>query len=196
LRPNELVWNYVVSNYLKGETPMAFDLLYWNGDSTNLPGPFFTWYFRHTYLQNELKQPGKLTCCGVPVDLGKIRVPAYLYGSREDHIVPWKSAYASTQIFSGSCRFVLGASGHIAGVINPPAKKKRNYWVVDTDRYPVDADQWLEMAEDISGSWWPDWMAWLADHSGKKIKAPQQDGSKQYRAIEPAPGSYVRVRAV
>lgn len=196
LRPNELVWNYVVSNYLKGETPMPFDLLYWNGDSTNLPGPFFTWYFRHTYLQNELKQPGKLTCCGVPLDLGKIRVPAYLYGSREDHIVPWKSAYASTQIFKGPSRFVLGASGHIAGVINPPAKKKRNYWVADTDRHPEDADHWLEMAREVPGSWWPDWMAWLAEHSGKKVKAPKQLGGKGHEVIEPAPGSYVKVRAV
>ncbi len=196
LRPNELVWNYVVSNYLKGETPMAFDLLYWNGDSTNLPGPFFTWYFRHTYLQNELKQPGKLTCCGVPIDLGKIHVPAYLYGSREDHIVPWRSAYASTQIFGGPSRFVLGASGHIAGVINPPAKKKRNYWVSDTDRHPKDADQWLEMAHEIPGSWWPDWMDWLAGHSGKKVKAPTQAGGNGYKVLEPAPGSFVRVRAV
>ena len=147
-------------------------------------------------MQNELKQPGKLTCCGVPVDLGKIRVPAYLYGSREDHIVPWKSAYASTQIFKGPSRFVLGASGHIAGVINPPAKKKRNYWVADTDRHPKDPDQWLEMAQEIPGSWWPDWMAWLAEHSGKKVKAPKQAGGNGYEVIEPAPGSYVRVRAV
>lgn len=196
LRPNELVWNYVVSNYLKGETPMAFDLLYWNGDSTNLPGPFFTWYFRYTYLQNELKQPGKLNCCGVPVDLGKIRIPAYLYGSREDHIVPWKSAYASTQIFKGPCRFVLGASGHIAGVINPPAKNKRNYWMAEMDRYPTDAEQWLGQSELIIGSWWPDWAAWLTEHSGKKINAPRQAGGHGYEVIEPAPGSYVRVRAV
>ncbi len=196
LRPNELVWNYVVSNYLKGETPVPFDLLYWNGDSTNLPGPFFTWYFRNMYLENNLRVPKKLVCCGVPVDLGKITAPSFVYSSREDHIVPWKSGYASTQLLGGPCKFVLGASGHIAGVINPPAKKKRNYWVLEADHMPADPHAWFHQATEHPGSWWPEWTAWLASHSGRRVKAPATEGSARYPVIEPAPGSFVKVRAV
>jgi len=127
LRPTDLVWNYVVGNYLKGEAPPPFDLLYWNGDSTNLPGPMYCWYLRHMYLQNELRKPGALTVCGQKVDLGRIKAPVYIYGSREDHIVPWMAAYRSVPLFKGKRRFVLGASGHIAGVINPPAQRKRSH---------------------------------------------------------------------
>jgi polyhydroxyalkanoate synthase len=131
LRPNDLVWNYVQQNYLKGKAPPAFDLLYWNADSTNLPGPMFCWYLRNTYLENSLKEPGKLTVCGVPVDLGKVAAPVFVYGSREDHIVPWEAAFASMSLLNPkdgkSNKFVLGASGHIAGVINPASKNKRSY---------------------------------------------------------------------
>ncbi|MEY4910060.1 MAG: class poly(R)-hydroxyalkanoic acid synthase, partial [Pseudomonadota bacterium] len=155
LRPNDLVWNYVVGNYLKGETPPPFDLLYWNSDSTNLPGAMYCWYLRHTYLQNELKVPGALTVCGEKIDLGAIQAPVYLYASREDHIVPWDSAFQSTRIFKSPRRFVLGASGHIAGVVNPPAKKKRNYWTNETAAESADA--WLETATSHPGSWWTDW---------------------------------------
>ena len=196
LRPNELVWNYVVSNYLKGETPVPFDLLYWNGDSTNLPGPFFTWYFRNMYLENSLRVPKKLVCCGVPVDLRKVNAPSFVYSSREDHIVPWKSGYASTQIFSGPCKFVLGASGHIAGVINPPAKKKRSYWILEGENMPADAETWFHQATEHPGSWWPEWTTWLASHSGRRVKAPASEGSARYPVLEPAPGSFVKVRAV
>lgn len=196
LRPNELVWNYVVSNYLKGETPVAFDLLYWNADSTNLPGPFFTWYFRNTYLENKLCEPNALVCGGVPIDLRKINVPTYLYASREDHIVPWKTAYASSGIFTGKNRFVLGASGHIAGVINPPAKHKRSYWAGPEDRHPKHADQWLAKTTEHAGSWWPDWYEWLAGQSGKKIKAPSAPGNADFAVLESAPGLFVKVRAV
>ena len=128
LRANDLIWPYVVKGYLKGQAPPAFDLLYWNSDDTNLPGPMFCWYLRNTYLENKLREPGGTTQLGEPVDLGSIDVPTFVYASKEDHIVPWKSAYASTQLLSGDVTFVLGASGHIAGVINPPAKNKRNYW--------------------------------------------------------------------
>jgi polyhydroxyalkanoate synthase len=196
LRPNELVWNYVVSNYLKGETPVAFDLLYWNADSTNLPGPFFTWYFRNTYLENKLCEPNALVCGGVPIDLRKINVPTYLYASREDHIVPWQTAYASSGIFTGKNRFVLGASGHIAGVINPPAKHKRSYWVGPDGQHPKHADQWLAKTTEHAGSWWPDWYEWLAGQSGKKIKAPSAPGNADFAVLESAPGSFVKVRAV
>jgi len=193
LRPNDLVWNYVVGNYLKGESPPAFDLLYWNGDATNLPGPMYCWYLRHTYLQDELKQPGKLTVCGEKLDLTSIKAPVFIYASREDHIVPWKAAYASTRIMSGKKRFVLGASGHIAGVINPPAKKKRNYWTNNT--LSGDADAWLAGATEVPGSWWPDWSAWLKPLAGALVAAPKAPGSARYKPIEPAPGRYVRAKA-
>nr|WP_220805905.1 class I poly(R)-hydroxyalkanoic acid synthase [Achromobacter sp. UMC71] len=200
LRPNELVWNYVVGNYLKGQKPPAFDLLFWNGDSTNLPGPFFSWYFRNTYLENNLKVPGRAQAAGLPLDLTRLTMPAYIFGSREDHIVPWVSAYASTQVLRGPQRFVLGASGHIAGVVNPPAKKRRSYWVADNTGnaghpLPGDPNAWLAQAQEKPGSWWPDWASWLAGHSGKQVKARTKSGNARHRPIEPAPGRYVKVRA-
>ena len=193
LRPNDLVWNYVVGNYLKGETPPPFDLLYWNSDSTNLPGPMYCWYLRHLYLQNELRVPGRLITCGEKVDVGAIQAPFYLYASREDHIVPWDAAYRSTQMIKGKKRFVMGASGHIAGVINPPAKGKRNYWT--NDRLVEQAEDWFDAAREHPGSWWTDWSKWLAGHGGKKVAAPKTPGSRQYKAIEPAPGRYVKQKA-
>jgi polyhydroxyalkanoate synthase subunit PhaC len=193
LRPNDLVWNYVVGNYLKGDKPPPFDLLYWNGDSTNLPGPFFCWYLRHTYLQNELRQPGKLKVCGEKIDLAKIKAPVFIYGSREDHIVPWDAAFESTNILKGKLRFVLGASGHIAGVINPPAAKKRSHWV--DGKLGGGAKQWLESAKEVPGSWWTDWAAWLKPHAGKMIPAPKGYGDRQHKAIESAPGRYVKAKA-
>lgn len=200
LRPNELVWNYVVGNYLKGQKPPPFDLLFWNGDSTNLPGPFFSWYFRNTYLENNLKVPGRAQAAGLPLDLTRLTMPTYIFGSREDHIVPWVSAYASTQVLRGPQRFVLGASGHIAGVVNPPAKKRRSYWVADNigdagHPLPGDPNAWLVQAQEKPGSWWPDWTSWLAGHSGKQVKARTKSGNAKYRPIEPAPGRYVKVRA-
>jgi polyhydroxyalkanoate synthase len=193
LRPNELVWNYVVSNYLKGEAPPPFDLLYWNSDGTNLPGPMFCWYLRHTYLQNELKQPGALTVCGERVDLGAIKAPFYLYASREDHIVPWDSAYQSVPLLKGPTRFVLGASGHIAGVINPPAKKKRSHWIGSS--LPASANDWLAQATEHPGSWWTDWADWLKAHAGALKPAPKAFGNRKYRPTEPAPGRYVKQKA-
>ncbi|MBU3561444.1 class I poly(R)-hydroxyalkanoic acid synthase [Polynucleobacter hallstattensis] len=190
LRPNDLVWNYVVENYLKGNSPPPFDLLYWNGDSTNLPGPMYCWYLRHTYLQNELIKPGKLTVCGEKVDLGKITVPAYIYASHDDHIVPWKSAYESTHLLNGKNRFVLGASGHIAGVINPPAKNKRHYF--ENNKLAKTADEWLAAAKDVKGSWWPNYAKWLEEFGGKKVKASKTFGNTRYKKLEAAPGKYVK----
>jgi len=195
LRPNDLVWNYVVGNYLKGETPPPFDLLYWNSDSTNLPGPMFCWYLRNTYHENNLVKPGKLTVCGEKVDLGKIDAPAYIYASREDHIVPWESAYGNTQVLKGKVRFALGASGHIAGVINPPAKGKRSHWLGTTGSLPAQAQEWFDKAKEHPGSWWTDWAAWLKSHAGKQIAAPKAPGNRSYKAIEPAPGRYVKQKA-
>ncbi|SFC32775.1 polyhydroxyalkanoate synthase [Polaromonas sp. OV174] len=198
LRPNDLVWNYVVGNYLKGETPPPFDLLYWNSDATNLPGPFYAWYLRNTYFENNLIQPGKLVVCGEKIDLRQLDMPAYLYGSREDHIVPIGGAYASTQVLTGKKRFVMGASGHIAGVINPPAKNKRSYWTHDKQpggKFPAAHADWLKGATEHPGSWWTDWSAWLKDQAGKQVASPKNYGSRKHPVIEAAPGRYVKVKA-
>ncbi|MDI3381005.1 class I poly(R)-hydroxyalkanoic acid synthase [Xenophilus aerolatus] len=196
LRPNDLVWNYVVGNYLKGETPPPFDLLYWNSDATNLPGPMYCWYLRNTYLEDKLAEPQAVTVCGEKIDLRAIQAPVYIYGSREDHIVPIGGAYASTQILTGKKRFVMGASGHIAGVINPPAKKKRSFWTREDGKLPATHAQWLEGATEHPGSWWTDWDAWLKPHGGKQIPAPKAFGKgTAYKAVEPAPGRYVKAKA-
>ena len=198
LRPNDLVWNYVVGNYLKGETPPPFDLLYWNSDSTNLPGPFYAWYLRNTYFENNMIKPGKLSVCGQKIDLGKLDMPTYLYGSREDHIVPIGGAYATTQHLPGKKRFVMGASGHIAGVINPPAKNKRSYWTNDklpANKFPVAQADWQQSATEHPGSWWTDWSDWLKGHAGKQVAAPKTYGSRSHKAIEAAPGRYVKAKA-
>lgn len=197
LRPKDLIWNYVESNYLKGEDPPPFDLLYWNADSTNLPGPMFCWYLRNLYLKDSLKVANQLQVCGQPVDLGRIDMPAFIYASREDHIVPWTSAYASTAIINrkkpANNRFLLGASGHIAGVINPPEKKKRSYWI--NKQLPAKANDWLANATEHPGSWWPQWAAFLARQGGEEVAAPRRFGNARYKPIEAAPGRYVKAKA-
>ena len=193
LRANDLIWQYVVGNYLKGNTPPAFDLLYWNSDATNLPGPFLAWYLRNMYLENSLRVPGKLEMCGVKADLGRVDMPAFLYASREDHIVPWKTSFQSRTLLGGETTFVLGASGHIAGVINPAKKNKRNYWL--NDSMTANADEWFDTATELPGSWWPVWAKWLKGHGGKEIAARGRLGSATYPAGEPAPGRYVKEKA-
>lgn len=193
LRPNDLVWNYVVGNYLKGDKPPAFDLLYWNSDATNMPGPMYCWYLRNTYLENALREPGALTVCGEKLDLSKIKAPAFIYGSREDHIVPWKGAWESTRILGGKTRFVLGASGHIAGVINPPKAGKRSHWT--NEKPAVSADAWMAGATEHPGSWWTGWSQWLAGFGGGELAAPKGAGGRGFKAIEPAPGRYVQQKA-
>lgn len=191
LRPNELVWNYVVGNYLKGESPPAFDLLYWNSDSTNLAGPMFCTYLRHLYLQNELSSPGRFTSLGEPIDLSAIDVPTYVLCAREDHIVPWKGGYESARALGGDPRFVLAASGHIAGVINPPAKQKRSY-ATGPSIDGLAPDEWLADTETHAGSWWPDWYAWLRPFQGRQVPVPSRPGNARHQPIEPAPGRYVK----
>ena len=196
LRANDLIWNYVVNNYLMGGAPAAFDLLYWNADSTNLPGPMYCSYVRNTYLDNKLCVPGALQNCGVGVDLGKVDRPAFIVATREDHIVPWRAAYRSVQLLGGDKRFVLGASGHIAGVINPPSGNKRSYWSTDASTaFPEDPQAWFELAREERGSWWPLWSQWMEEFKGGTREAPAQTGSAQYPAIEPAPGRYVKQKA-
>ncbi len=193
LRANDLIWPYVVNNYLMGGAPAAFDLLYWNSDSTNLPGPMYCNYVRNTYLENKLRVPGEVESCGVGVDLGKVAQPAFILATREDHIVPWRAAYRSVGLLGGEKKFVLGASGHIAGVINPALGNKRSYWTSDAN--PGEADAWFDQASEARGSWWPQWSRWLEEFKGGKRDAPAQTGNAQYRAIEPAPGRYVKQKA-
>lgn len=193
LRANDLIWPYVVNSYLKGGGPAALDLLYWNSDSTNLPGPMYCSYLRNTYLENRLRVPGALTNCGVPVDLGRVDRPSFILATREDHIVPWRAAYRSLKLLGGEKTFVLGASGHVAGVINPAAKGRRCYWTGGGN--DADPERWLEKAEQRPGSWWRQWSAWLEGFKGGMRPAPARAGSAQYPAIEPAPGRYVKQRA-
>jgi len=193
LRANDLIWQYVVGNYLKGNTPAAFDLLYWNSDSTNLPGPFAAWYLRHLYLENSLRVPGKLAMCGVHADLGKVDMPHFILATREDHIVPWQSSYLGRRHLGGPSTFVLGASGHIAGVVNPAAKNKRSHWI--NDDTTADPDHWLAGATEEKGSWWPRWIDWLKGFGDGEIPARGRLGSSQHPPGEPAPGRYVKEKA-
>jgi len=193
LRANDLIWRYVVESYLKGATPDAFDLLYWDSDSVSLPGPMYCWYTRNAYVENKIREPGATTQCGERIDLSKVKAPMFILASREDHIVPWRSAFRSKDIMGKDARFVLAASGHVAGVINPPARKKRNYWV--NDDLSSDADNWLDRAEEKPGSWWPDWDGWMKGHSSGSVQAPKKLGNDTFGVIEPAPGRYVRQKS-
>ena len=193
LRANDLVWSYVVNNYLKGKQPPAFDLLYWNSDATNLPGPMYAYYLRNTYQDNKLAQPDALKMCGVPVSLKRVKLPTFVFAAREDHIVPWKGGYESARTLGGKVKFVLGASGHIAGTINPASKNKRSYWV--NGEVGADADKWFAQAKEIPGSWWPEWMKWLKPHAGKMVPARKKLGGGLRKPIEPAPGRYAKERA-
>lgn len=192
LRANDLIWFFVVNNYLKGKTPDAFDLLYWNSDSTNLPGCMYAWYLRNTYWEDNLVKPGHLQICGTPLDLTKVDVPTYILAAREDHIVPWHTAYGSLKHLKGDTTFVLAASGHIAGVINPVSKNKRNFWIGGPQE--GSAHDWLAGAESRPGSWWSNWATWLGGRGGRSVAAPTTLGDAAHPALEAAPGSYVRVR--
>lgn len=187
LRANDLIWSNVVNNYLLGKEPPAFDLLYWNADGTRMTPVAHSFYLRNTYLENNLIKPNKVVVKGVPIDLSKIKQDIYAVGTEQDHIVPWRSAWRISQLASGPVRFIVGGSGHIAGVINPPAKGK-GYWT--NDQPAKNANDWLEHAEQHKGSWWPDWVAWLKERSGEQV-APPSMGSKKYKPIADAPGTYV-----
>ncbi|MFT6915971.1 MAG: polyhydroxyalkanoate synthase [Motiliproteus sp.] len=192
LRSNDLIWSYVVNNYLKGQSPVPFDLLYWNSDPTNLPADFYSFYMKNMYLENNLSKPGALTICGEPIDLSTIKTPSYFLSCVDDHIAPWKSTFKGTQLLK-NCEFVLGASGHIAGVINPASKNRRHFWT--NGELGNTPEQWHETAERQEGSWWTHWSAWLDKRSGKQIEAPATLGSDTYQPIEAAPGRYVCKRS-
>jgi polyhydroxyalkanoate synthase len=194
IRANDLIWSYVVNNYLKGQSPTPFDILYWNSDSTNLPAKMYSTYIRNMYLDNKLIQPNALTMCGVPVNLNQIDTPSFFLSTIDDHIAPWKTTFSSAKLLGGNVEFVLGASGHVAGVINPPAKQKRSYW--HAGEFGDTPEKWLETAESTPGSWWPHWDQWLKQQGGESIPALQQLGNDTYSVIENAPGSYVKRRIV
>ena len=191
LRANDLVWSFVIDNYLLGKEPFPFDILYWNSDSTRLPAAMHAFYLRRMYLENALARPGAMELLGTPLDLGRIEVPAYLLSTLEDHIAPWESTYKATRLFGGESRFTLAMSGHVAGVVNPPARNKYGYWTRE-DR-PAGAQDWLAGADRRDGSWWPHWEAWLRRRSGGLVPA-REPGAGGLDAIEDAPGSYVGVR--
>ena len=195
LRANDLIWSFVVNNYLMGKDPFPFDLLFWNADATRMPAAMHSYYLRNMYQKNLLVQPGGLVINGVPIDLGKITTPVYLQAGKEDHIAPAKSVYKATQIYSGPVRFMLAGSGHIAGVVNPPRNKKYQHWLNETAKNPPTLDEWKAGAQEFPGSWWPDWDKWLSAKSGPKVPA-RVPGAGGLPAIEDAPGSYVKVRTV
>ena len=192
LRANDLIWSFVVNNYLLGKDPFPFDLLYWNADSTRMPAAMHSFYLRTMYQENLLKDKGGITLAGVPIDLTTIKTPTFIVSTREDHIAPWKSTYAATHIYGGPVKFTLAASGHIAGVVNPPAANKYCHWV--NAKLPKTPDEWLETAKQVEGSWWPEWDKWLAKASGGKVPA-RVPGDAKLKVIEPAPGEYVKVKA-
>ena len=192
LRANDLIWSFYVDNYLLGKDPLKFDLLYWNADSTRMPRETHLFYLRQMYIENNLSKPGGITLKGVEIDLSNISIPVYLQAAKEDHIAPYPSVFKSTGLYSGPVRFMLAGSGHIAGVINPPAAEKYNHWI--NEDQPKDLNEWLDGAQEHKGSWWPDWDQWLSKHSGRKV-AKRIPGSGNLPVIEDAPGSYVSIKS-
>jgi len=192
LRANDLIWSFVINNYLLGKDPFPFDLLYWNSDSTRMPAAMHSFYLRNMYQKNLLVKPGGISLGGVPLDLRKIAQPTFILSAREDHIAPWKTTYAATRLYNGPIRFVLAASGHIAGIVNPPEANKYSHWT--NTKLPPSPDEWLRTAKEHPGSWWPQWRKWIAKHGGGLVKA-RRPGDGALQPIEDAPGSYVRVRA-
>ena len=191
LRANDLIWSFVVNNYLMGRDPFPFDLLYWNSDSTRMPAEMHSFYLRNMYQKNKLVEPGGIELDGVPIDLGKIKTPTFILSTREDHIAPWKSTYAATQIYKGPIKFCLAGSGHIAGVVNPPKNKKYGHWT--NDETPADADEWLAGAVETAGSWWPEWRKWIKKYAGGSVPA-RIPGDGKLKVLEDAPGSYALAR--
>ncbi|MDE1883658.1 MAG: class I poly(R)-hydroxyalkanoic acid synthase [Rhodospirillales bacterium] len=193
LRANDLIWSFVVSNYLLGQEPFPFDLLYWNCDSTRMPAAMHSFYLRNMYQKNLLARPGGISMKGVPVDLSRIKVPCYFLSCREDHIAPWASTYKGARNFGGKVRFVLAASGHIAGVVNPPEGGKYNHFI--NPDMPENPDAWFASATEISGSWWPDWHRWATAQNAEKVPAREPGKARGFKAIEDAPGAYVKVKS-
>ena len=193
LRSNDLIWSFVVSNYLMGKDPFPFDLLYWNSDSTRMPAAMHSFYLRSMYMENRLVEPGGIEIDGTPIDLTKIKVPCYFISAIEDHIAPWKSTYMGARRFTAPVRFVLGGSGHIAGIVNPPAANKYGYWVNPAAKLPETGEAWFEGAQQNAGSWWTDWQAWVTGHDAAQVD-PRDPAKGKLKALEDAPGSFVKAR--
>ena len=192
LRANDLVWSFVINNYLLGKDPFPFDLLYWNSDSTRMPARMHSYYLRNMYMKNLLGVPGGLTMEGAPIDLSQVKLPAYFISTAEDHIAPWKTTYKGSRYLGGPVRFVLGGSGHIAGIVNPPAQKKYQYWTNETN--PDSAEEWFKTATAHPGSWWDDWQAWMDRQNGGEKVPARTPGDRGLKVLEDAPGSYVMLR--
>ncbi len=191
LRANDLIWSFVVNNYLLGRDPFPFDLLYWNSDSTRMPAEMHSFYLRNMYQENKLVEPGGIELDGVPIDLSKIETPTFILSTREDHIAPWQSTYAATQLYRGPVKFCLAGSGHIAGVVNPPANKKYGYWIDKNN--PPDPEEWFAGATEKPGSWWPEWRRWIKKYASGSVAA-RKPGDGKLKVIEAAPGSYASAR--
>jgi polyhydroxyalkanoate synthase len=191
LRANDLIWSFVINNYLLGKQPMPFDLLYWNSDTTRMPEKLHLSYLRQCYKENALAR-GKMEMAGVKLDLHKVKIPVYLQSAREDHIAPANSVFKSVNLFGGPVRFIIAGSGHIAGVINPPGAKKYQYWT--NDEGAGDIESWRKGSTEHPGSWWPDWDRWLSKLSGPKVPA-RQPGDGELKSLGDAPGTYVKVKA-
>ena len=191
LRANDLIWSFVISNYLLGKQPIPFDLLYWNADSTRMPATMHSFYLRNMYHENRLAIPGGISLAGVPIDLRRIETPTFILSTREDHIAPWQSTYAATRLYQGPIKFVLADSGHIAGMISPPGSKYGHWQNTNLPKTPA---EWFETASLVKSSWWPTWEEWISGHSGGSVKAREPGGGLS-QPIEDAPGSYVRARA-
>jgi polyhydroxyalkanoate synthase len=194
LRANDLIWSFVVNNYLLGKDPFPFDLLYWNSDSTRMPRAMHMFYLRKMYQENMLVKPGGIALKNVPIDLRKVSIPVCILSTKEDHIAPWKATYAATQLYKGPVKFILSGSGHIAGVVNPAGSEKYGYWTNDAKKFPKNPDEWLKAATQHKGSWWPEWRKWIARFDGGRVPA-RRPGDGKLKVLEDAPGSYVKVKA-
>jgi polyhydroxyalkanoate synthase len=194
LRANDLIWSFVVNNYLLGKDPFPFDLLYWNSDATRMPMAMHMFYLRKMYQENLLVKPGGITLRNTPIDLRKVTIPVCILSTKEDHIAPWRATYAATQLYKGPVKFMLSGSGHIAGVVNQAGSEKYGYWTSDSAKNPKKPEDWLKAAAQHKGSWWPEWKKWIAEFEGEQVPA-RKPGDGKLKVIEPAPGSYVKVKA-
>jgi polyhydroxyalkanoate synthase len=190
IRSNDLIWNYVANSYLKGKKPAPFDVLYWNGDNTNLPANMYGFYLRRMLFENKLSRKNALRICDTPIDIGKIDLPTFIVSPNEDHISPPQTVFTTTELVSGPTEFILGGSGHVMGIVNPPAKKKYGYY--KDGELGKGFEEWKKTAKQHEGSWWTPWTAWLKKQSGKEVPAPTKTGNAKYKIIEPAPGRYVK----
>jgi len=191
LRSNDLIWSFVVNNYLLGKDPVPFDLLFWNSDATRMPAKMHSYYLRNMYIHNKLRKPKGLTIAGRSIDLSTVTTPCYFISAKDDHIAPWKSTFSGAKLFGGKVRFVLGGSGHIAGIVNPPVANKYCFWA--NDELTHEAESWLQNADRFDGSWWSDWSVWISSQGSRTVNA-RKIRNNRTNPFEDAPGSYAKLR--